>query len=401
MPIFRGWIVVAGAFIVMMTAFGVTYSFGAFFDALQQEFGALRGSVSLVFAISGALYFLLGIVSGPLADRFGPRPVILFGMVLVAAGIWLAGRATALWQLYLAYGVGIGVGVGFAYVPAVAAVQRWFVRRRGTASGIAVAGIGIGTLIGPPFAAWAIEAFGWRGGYTALGLAGLALGIVGCLLIDGAPARRGLRPDGDAGPPPSAHMPPPGATLGQALRDRRFWWLYAATFVGCLGLFIPFVHLVPYALDHGIDRGVAVWLIGLIGIGSTVGRFFLGGMADRMGRRQAFSLMFLGMALSMILWFFGTGPVILGIFALVFGLAYGGFVALAPALVADYFGARDIAGIIGWLYSSVAVGTLAGPSLAGVAYDVSGSYAVPIILSGVFSAIAAAMIVRLPEPVRA
>jgi len=401
MPVFRGWIVVAGAFIVMMTAFGVSYSFGAFFDALQQEFGALRGSVSLVFAISGALYFLLGIVSGPLADRFGPRPVILFGMVLVAAGIWLAGRATALWQLYLAYGVGIGVGVGFAYVPAVAAVQRWFLRRRGTASGIAVAGIGIGTLIGPPFAAWAIEAFGWRGGYTALGVAGLVLGIVGCLLIDGPPARRGLRPDGDAGPPPSAHTPPPGATLGQALRDRRFWWLYAATFVGCLGLFIPFVHLVPYALDHGIDRGVAVWLIGLIGIGSTVGRFFLGGMADRMGRRQAFSLMFLGMALSMILWFFGTDAVILGIFALVFGLAYGGFVALAPALVADYFGARDIAGIIGWLYSSVAVGTLAGPSLAGVAYDVSGSYAVPIILSGVFSAIAAAMIVRLPEPVRA
>jgi MFS family permease len=189
--------------------------------------------------------------------------------------------------------------------------------------------------------------------------------------------------------------------LGEALRDRRFWWLYAATFTGCLGLFIPFVHLVPYALDHGIERGVAVWLIGLIGVGSTVGRFFLGGMADRMGRRQAFSLMFIGMAISMVLWFFGTGAVMLGLFALVFGLAYGGFVALAPALIADYFGARDISGIIGWLYSSVAVGTLAGPSLAGVAYDVSGSYAWPIILSAAFSAIAAAMIFRLPEPVRA
>ncbi|MFX9058277.1 MFS transporter, partial [Acinetobacter baumannii] len=83
------------------------------------------------------------------------------------------------------------------------------------------------------------------------------------------------------------------------------------------------------------------------------------------------------------------------IFALVFGLAYGGFVALAPALIADYFGARDIAGIIGWLYSSVAVGTLAGPSLAGLAYDLTGSYAWPIILSGVFSGIAAAMVFRL------
>lgn len=398
---FRGWIVVAGAFIVMMTGFGVTYSFGTFFDALQQEFGALRGSVSLVFAISGFLYFVLGIVSGPLADRFGPRPVTLFGMVLVAAGIYLAGRATVLWQLYLAYGVGIGVGVGFAYVPAVAAVQRWFIRRRGTASGIAVAGIGVGTLIGPPIAAWAIEAFGWRGAYTALAIGALILGVTGCLLIEGAPARRGLRPDGETGPARSAHAVAPGSTLGEALRDRRFWWLYAATFTGCLGLFIPFVHLVPYALDHGIERGIAVWLIGLIGVGSTVGRFFLGGMADRMGRRQAFSLMFIGMAGSMVLWFFGTGPVMLGLFALVFGLAYGGFVALAPALIADYFGARDISSIIGWLYSSVAVGTLAGPSLAGVAYDISGSYAWPIILSGVCSGVAAAMVFRLPEPIRA
>jgi len=397
---FRGWIVVAGAFVVMMTGFGVSYSFGTFFDALQQEFGALRGSVSLVFAISGFLYFLLGIVSGPLADRIGPRPVVLFGMVLVAAGVFLAGRATALWQIYLAYGAGIGVGVGFAYVPAVAAVQRWFVRRRGTASGIAVAGIGIGTLIGPPAAAWAIDAFGWRGAYSALALAALVLGAGGAFLIEGAPARRGLRPDGDRGPPPAAHAVAPGATLGEALRDRRFWWLYAATFTGCLGLFIPFVHLVPYALDHSIERGVAVWLIGLIGIGSTIGRFFLGGMADRLGRRQAFSLMFLGMGLSMPLWFFGTGPVMLGIFALVFGLSYGGFVALAPALIADYFGARDISGIIGWLYSSVAVGTLAGPSLAGLAYDLTASYAWPIILSGVFSGIAAAMVFRLPEPGR-
>ncbi len=397
---FRGWIVVAGAFIVMMTGFGVTYSFGTFFDALQQEFGALRGSVSLVFAISGFLYFVLGIVSGPLADRIGPRPVVLFGMVLVATGVFLAGHATALWQIYLAYGVGIGVGVGFAYVPAVAAVQRWFVRRRGTASGIAVAGIGIGTLIGPPAAAWAIEAFGWRGAYTALAIGALVLGLIGAFLIEGAPSRRGLRPDGDAGPAPAAHATAPGSTLREALRDRRFWWLYAATFVGCLGLFIPFVHLVPYALDHGIERGIAVWLIGVIGIGSTVGRFFLGGMADRLGRRQAFSLMFVGMAVSMVLWFFGTGAVMLGLFALVFGLAYGGFVALAPALIADYFGARDIAGIIGWLYSSVAFGTLAGPSLAGVAYDVSGSYAWPIVLSGVFSAIAAVMVTRMPEPAR-
>ena len=127
--IFAGWWVVAGAFLCMMTGYAVAYSFAAFFGALESEFGARRGETSLVFSISAFLYFSLGFPAGLIADRTGPRPVVVGGLLLVAAGLVAAAQATSLWQIYLGYGVGVGVGVGLSYVPSVAAVQRWFVRR--------------------------------------------------------------------------------------------------------------------------------------------------------------------------------------------------------------------------------------------------------------------------------
>ncbi|MGO4839045.1 MFS transporter, partial [Rhizobiaceae sp. 2RAB30] len=133
--LFYGWVVVAAAFVVTFVGFGSAYTFSSFVEALQHEFGASRGAVSLVFSIAGFLYFGLGVVSGPLADRWGARKLVACGMLLVGLGLILAGRAGTITQVYLAYGLGIGLGVGCAYVPAVGTVQRWFVRRRGLASG--------------------------------------------------------------------------------------------------------------------------------------------------------------------------------------------------------------------------------------------------------------------------
>jgi MFS family permease len=140
--IFRGWYVVAAAFTVTFVGFGCAYTFSAFVQPLQADFGASRGSVSLVFSLAGFLYFALGVLSGPLADRWGSRVMAVAGMLLTGAGLALASVAQSLAQVYAAYGLGVGLGVGLSYVPAVGAVQRWFVRRRGFASGIAVAGIG-------------------------------------------------------------------------------------------------------------------------------------------------------------------------------------------------------------------------------------------------------------------
>ncbi len=390
--IFYGWFVVAGTFAVTLVGFGAAYSFSAFLVSLQHDFDASRGSVSLVFSLAGFLYFALGIVSGPLADRWGVRWFAVVGMLVTAAGLALASMAQSLVQVYAAYGLGVGLGVGCSYVPAVGAVQRWFVRRRGFASGLAVSGIGVGTLIVPPFAAYLIAAFGWRAAYLTLGAFALVVGAGLALLIEDDPRHRGLGPDGDALPAGTPLPRAAGAEVGKTIRSPRFIGLYAACFICAFGLFVPFVHLVPYALDHGIPQNSAVLLLGAIGIGSTAGRFVLGGLADRLGRPLSFLLMFLGIGLSFVIWAVSTSFLPLAVFALVYGVCYGGFVALAPAVVIDYFGGRNAGSLIGILYTSVAFGTLVGPTVAGYAYDISHSYLLPILISAGANLVAAAIL---------
>lgn len=395
--LFYGWLVVAAGFAVTFVGFGCVYSFSAFIESLQHDFGATRGSVSLVFSLAGFLYFGLGAVSGPLADRWGSRRVVLIGIVLIAAGLALASFARSLPMVYAAYSLGVGLGVGFSYVPAMGAVQRWFIKRRGFASGLASSGIGAGTLVAPPLAALLIGIWGWRNAYLVLGGLALLIGAGMAMLIDNDPRGRGLGPDGEPPAPQTATAQASGSSIPDAIKSRRFIGLYGACLACSFGVFVPFVHLTPYATDHGIAKTSAVLLVSVIGIGSTVGRFFLGGLADRFGREVSLVGMFAGMALALVIWLSSTQFWPLAVFAFIFGTAYGGWVALLPAVVMDYFGGRNVSGLIGILYTSAGIGTLIGPSATGYAFDATHSYTLPIAVSiagNVVAAIIMAMTAR-------
>jgi OFA family oxalate/formate antiporter-like MFS transporter len=395
--LFHGWLVVAGAFAVTFVGFGSAYTFSAFVEPLQRDFAASRGSVSLVFSLAGFLYFGLGIVSGPLADRWGSRRLAVLGMILVGAGLAAASVARDLTQVFAAYGLGVGLGVGCSYVPAVGAVQRWFVRRRGFASGLAVSGIGLGTLVMPSLASLLIQTVGWRDAYLILGCLAAVAGGGMALLIENDPLDRGLGPDGDPPRADAGSIRPSGFSVRQAMTSRQFAGLYAACLISSFGLFVPLAHLVPYALDHGISPSSAALLLGMIGIGSTAGRFFLGGLADRLGRQPALLVMFAGMAFALCVWAGLTGFWALAAFSFVFGVFYGGYVALLPALVMDYFGGRNVSGIIGVLYTSVAFGTLIGPSAAGFAFDFSHSYTLPILAGAGGNLVAAGIVLVMSK----
>ncbi len=396
---FFGWVVVGAAFVTLFIAFGIAYSFAAFFPSLQSEFNASRGAGSMVFSISGFLFFTFGAVSGPLADRMDGRKVIIAGMVMTAVGLAAASFAQSLWQVYLAYGLGVGLGVGFIYVPTLGIVQRWFRARRGLASGIAVSGIGLGTLVVPSVATQIIALGGWRVTYLLMALMPLVGGMVVALFLPSSPARRGLYPDGVppkeetlASGPVAAYAP----SIRQAVRTKPFLLLYAAGFVHSFAVLIPFAHLAAYAMDQGHSEQQGVFLIGLIGLGSILGRFAMGGAADRIGRGLALGLMYAGMGLAMLVWLVSSGYGALVFLAIFFGLFYGGMVALLPAITADYFEGGAISGIIGVLYTHISIGVLIGPSLAGYAYDLFGSYSVPLIVGFALNLVSALLIFTLP-----
>jgi len=391
MPLFHGWVVVAATHVALLVIFGVGYSFAAFFSAFQEEFGASRGDISLVFSIFGFLYFMVGAFTGVLADRVGPRIVCVVGMLLLVAGLVVTARAPTLELLYVAYSVGIGLGVGCVYVPAVSAVQPWFVRRRSLATGIAVAGIGAGTLLGPIVGAWLIGEIGWRRAYDAFAVFALVVGGGAALLIDRDLVRRRLHPDGerprDASPTP--RISPSGVTLPAALRTHAFWLLYAVLLACGIGLFVPMVHLAPYARDHGHTIETGALLTGLIGLGSIIGRFGLAGFGDRIRRTTLLAVCVGSMGVALLIWLVSTSFVALAAFAILFGTGYGGMVAAAPSVAMDYFGGRSLAGIIGAVYTGPGIGIGVGPWLAGVAFDVRGDYTLPIIASAALMFVAA------------
>ena len=359
-----GWVVVWATFVCLALIFGVSYSFAAFFASFAGEFAAQRADVSWIFGLSGLVYFVLGTLGGILADRFGPRLVCSVGMALIALGLLATSWAPNLWMVYLSYGLLVGLGIAFVYTPSIASVQPWFTARRGLAGGIASSGVGAGTLLVPVLVAVGISHMPWREAMRWLALGVLVLGLLSAGLLRRAPA---------AGRP-GAGGTASGLSLGETLRTPTFRWFYLATVLASPVMFIPFAHLSASARDLGLDEALAVGLVGLIGVGSLVGRFSIGLLADRLGRAQTLVLMQLSMGLSYGLWAGAGGHTLLVLFALWFGLSYGSIVSLLPAICMDYFGGRSVASVVGALYSGAAVGNLLGPVLAGAAFDRFGHY---------------------------
>ncbi|WP_420443843.1 ferrochelatase [Candidatus Poriferisodalis sp.] len=353
-----GWVVALSAALATFAVFGVAYSFGAFFAEIRAEFGVDRSQTSLLFSVTTFAYFTLGIFTGRLADRFGPRRVLLTGAFVMLGGLWLTSMTNNIWLAYLTYGVGVGVGVACAYVPMVAVVGGWFERRRVAALGVAVAGIGVGTLVGSPTAEALVEAYGWRSSYRILAVAATAL-----MLVAAIGARR----------PPmhadTAELPRLSALMrGRALM---FTFLYASVLVLSASLFMPFVYLPDYV--SGLGRTGGATLVGIIGGASVVGRLGLGALGAIVPMMRLYQLSFFTMALSYLLWLGSeANPWMLLTFAIVMGLSYGGFIALSPAVAAMLFGPVGLGGVLGALYTAAGVGAMIGPPVLGLLIDASG-----------------------------
>lgn len=374
-----GWVVVAGAFTANAVGFGILYSFTVFFPSILEEFGGGRGATAVIASVAAAVMLGMGGVIGRLADRFGPRKMVAAGALLLAAGLLLASVSKEIWQVYLSYGLLLGLGVGLTFLPSNSAVGQWFARRRGLATGLAVAGSGVGSIIMAPVSERLITSYDWRIAMRITALGGLALLLVVAAVIRGRGSRHTT------------------SLLGRMRTDPIFKTLYVAAAVGSYGYWVPFVHIVPYARDRGLTIAAAALLVSVMGAFNIVGRVALGAIADRFGRLQIFQVCLGLMAISILLWPMARGRLGLTLFVATYGFVAGAFISLLFALTADYFGVERLPGVTGLLNTSAAIGTLLGAPVSGAFFDATGSYTLAILVAGASMAISASVALSLPH----
>jgi len=379
----RGWVVAFAGCAINTWTFGVFYAFATALEQMADEFEAGLSGIAAFFSVTTFLFFAVGIVAGPLADRFGARRLVALGAFLMGGGLWFTAQVESLFTGIVVYGLGVGLGIGCYLVPLSVATGAWFEKHRTVALGVNTVGIGLGTLILVPIAEWLIRTAGWRTAFELMG--------IGSVIVYGVVALACFKP-----PTPPASVAASIMAARQAVRRSEFWRLYLAGFLMSVALFVPFVFLVQYAKEQGIASSTAAFLITSLGLGSVIGRLGLGVLGMRFGVLPLVIMSFAIQPVSYIVWLVaGSNYVLLLLFAALLGVGYGGFVALSPVASAGIFGLEGLGGILGVQYTSAGVGALIGPISAGAIIDATGSYTVAIVAAIIVSAAATLTVLPL------
>ncbi|MBE0415507.1 MAG: MFS transporter [Dehalococcoidia bacterium] len=410
--IFYGWWIVAVCFLVLTFHSGCAfYSFGVFLEVWKDEFPA--SSVTAV-SLPASLYLLMLGLTGPaigrLTDRYGSKRFMLGGAVIAGAGLMLLSQASEVWHLYVLYFM-IGIGMsGAGIVPVSAVVSKWFTRRRGTAMGIAMAGIALGALLITPLTAYLIQSISWQVAFTVLGVLTWVFIIPTVMLVmKSRPEDMGLLPDGakpiegeavpESIPEAIDNVGEEGWTLSMAFRSLPFWLLLATFFIVNAALVGVLQHEVSFLEEMGIPMTTAAFALGLTGGIGGVGKLAFGVLADRLSPKYTAILCISLLLVGQVILIMTQSVAMVWVFVFVFGFALGGNIVLQPLVTGHFFGLASFGAIFGWVMLAGAVGGAVGPVLTGALYDASGSYSLAffIYLVAYVVAIVALLFARRPK----
>jgi len=371
-PDTRRWLIVGALFVVSYGISTPLAAYGVFLPVLAEHFGWSRGAISAALSVNLLVGGVAGFGVGALADRRGPRLLLVVTVVLAGTAFALVSVVTALWQLYLLIGILGGIGMSSFYLLSTATVTHWFDERRGLALALVLVGFNLGYISGGPLAAWLITNMGWRAAYCVLG------GGCGLLSFCAAITVRLPRPTERrdllrAAPGPVGA----GVTLRQSLADPRQWGLNLSwLLLGGLAIMIS-VHAVPFARDRGVSLADASLALTAYGIGSVAGRLTAGFISDRVGTRLTINVAYVFeiVALLGLLWFPSRAALLASL--VLFGVGFAASDTMVAKVIPEVFGVRAIGAIMGILTLGWRLGAAIGPAAAGFLYDLTGSYTLP------------------------
>ena len=376
---FHGWRIVAAGFTGQLVANSCTFAaFGVFVIPLAEEFRTSRGAISGGLGIAMLVMGLAGPVVGRAMDRGPVRRIMVGGVLLCSAGLLLLSRASELWQLALVFGTAVSLGAAlYGPLPTTTLVGKWFVRRRGLALGLSVAGATVAGAAAPALAALLLEAFGWRSAVALFGVGSFALAApVFALFVIRSPEDVGQHPDGGPEEHAAAQGDGSGGSARALLRDRNFYLVALGFALLFTSPIVATAHLVPFAEDLGVARTRASYLLSAVALFSLLGKLLFGLVADRVHPRHA-----LAVAVGFLV---GAWLVLLGepdyagllLAGCLMGFGIGSVAPLHGVIVGLCFGRAGFGQVMG-LGGLLSLPLIAGSApLAGRLFDVSGSYRV-------------------------
>ena len=357
------WVIVFLGGLMGCVAIGAMFSLAVFLEPMSEETGWSRAGISTAMTLDFLVMGVAGFLWGAASDRWGPRPVVLIGAVLLGAGLVVASRATSPLTFQIGFGLLVGLSAGAFFAPMIAAVTGWFETGRALAVSLVSAGMGMAPMTMTPFAGWLISNHDWRTAMAAMGVLAWALLIPAALFVRAAPAA-----DDAAAPGERA------GDAARALRSPQFAILGGTFLLCCAAHAGPIFHMLSYAVFCGIPTMAAVSVYGVEGLAGLGGRLLFGVAADRLGVKRVLvaGLFVQAMAIPAYLAVRDIGDFY--VLAVVFGMAYGGVMPLYAVLAREYFGQAVMGTVLGAATMLSAIGMAIGPVGGGWIYDTFGSY---------------------------
>src|SRR6185295_3475319 len=385
----------ATAFAALFAVVGLSlYGLPLYYDFMIRELGWSRTMVTSGNAISKLIVGpLFGFGAGWIVDRFGPRRLMMAGILMAGGALVGLGTISAAWAFYFFYFFNALGYVCGGPLPCQVLLSRWFDRTRGRAMGIAYLGIGIGGAIVPLLAKWMTDHLGWRGSLQALGLLIVLIALPLAYFVREAPeatSERGAASRGERGPERTALQP--------ILTSFSFYLLALGSMCSIAAVGGTNQHLKLYlSLDRGYSQGDAARIISLVLAVSIAGRLFMGWLADRVPRKFVMLIIYLLVASAIPLLLLRPSPSSMYVFAAVFGLGLGGEYLIIPLMAAELFGVRVLGRVMGIVLTADGVAEATAPMLVANLHDRTGSYDigfVTLVCAALAGAVAIALLPR-------
>jgi MFS family permease len=364
------WVIVAAGGLLGCVAIGGMFSLPVLLQPIARDTGWSVTGVSSAMTIGFLAMALTSMIWGTLSDRFGPKPVVLTGSMVIAASLALASRANSLFAFQFVFGVMVGGGTAAIFAPMMATVTGWFDTHRSLAVSLVSAGMGMAPMTMSPLVALLVSHYDWR--TTMLILSGVvaAIMIPVSLLV-----RRPPRLQAASAAPSASAAPQDQMSLAEALRSPQFVILLATNFFCCATHSGPIIHTVSYAVSCGIPMIAAVTIYSVEGLAGMGGRIVFGLLGDRLGAKRVLVAGLLAQSFGALGYVFAQQLAVFYAVAALFGFIYAGTMPLYSVLVRENFPLKMLGTVIGGLSMAGSLGMATGPIAGGLIYDTFANYA--------------------------